>query len=88
MSIGLHAVNWPGIEKFGWCRKVADVVCSVIEEVSMESVGLWLTPLVLLPGVAILLISTSARYGEIHAEFHRLLGQSDHSDAAQYVGGA
>jgi len=43
----------------------------------MESVGLWLTPLVLLPGVAILLISTSARYGEIHAEFHRLLGQRD-----------
>ena len=39
----------------------------------MEETGLWLTPLVLLPGVALLLLSTSIRYGQIHEEFHHLL---------------
>ena len=39
----------------------------------MELNGAWLTPLVLLPGVALLVLSTSARYAQIHEEFHRLL---------------
>jgi hypothetical protein len=39
---------------------------------------LWLTPLILLPGVALLIMSTSARFGQVHAEFHHLL---DHPDA-------
>ncbi|MHC4140789.1 MAG: DUF2721 domain-containing protein [Planctomycetota bacterium] len=38
----------------------------------------WLTPLILLPGVALLIMSTSARFGQIHAEFHHL---PDHADA-------
>jgi hypothetical protein len=33
----------------------------------------WLTPLILLPGVALLIVSTSARFGQLHAEFHRIL---------------
>ena len=33
----------------------------------------WLTPLILLPGVALLIVLTSARFGQVHAEFHRLL---------------
>jgi hypothetical protein len=33
----------------------------------------WLTPLILLPGVALLIASTSARFEQVHAEFHRLL---------------
>ncbi len=37
--------------------------------------GTWLTPLVLLPGVAMLIMSTSARYGQIHQEFHRLVSE-------------
>ena len=37
--------------------------------------GTWLTPLVLLPGVAMLVMSTSVRYGQIHQEFHRLVGE-------------
>jgi hypothetical protein len=37
----------------------------------------WLTPLVLLPGVALLTVSTANRFGQIQAEFHRLL---DHPD--------
>ena len=39
----------------------------------MESESVWLTPLILLPGVALLIISTSARYGQVHSEIHRLL---------------
>ncbi|MFC1759085.1 DUF2721 domain-containing protein [Planctomycetota bacterium] len=33
----------------------------------------WLTPLILLPGVALLIVSTSGRFGQLHAEFHRIL---------------
>ena len=29
-------------------------------------------PLVLLPGVALLVLSTSARYAQLHGEFHHL----------------
>jgi hypothetical protein len=38
----------------------------------------WLTPLILLPGVALLIVSTSARFGQLHAEFHRIV---EHPDA-------
>ena len=34
---------------------------------------LWLTPLILLPGVALLIVSTSARFGQLHQQFHDLL---------------
>ncbi|QDV51367.1 DUF2721 domain-containing protein [Gimesia fumaroli] len=44
----------------------------------MSSTEFWLTPLILLPGVALLIVSTSARFGQIHTEFHHLL---DHPDA-------
>jgi len=39
----------------------------------MQNVEIWLTPLLLLPGVALLIMSTSARYGQIHAELHHLI---------------
>lgn len=39
----------------------------------MIDTALWLTPLVMLPGVALLVLSTSARYAQIHEEFHHLL---------------
>ncbi len=39
---------------------------------------LWLTPLILLPGVALLIGSTAQRFGQLHTEFHHLL---DHYDA-------
>jgi len=38
----------------------------------MEMMGFWLTPLLLLPGVALLLMSTSIRYGQLHDELHRM----------------
>ncbi len=39
----------------------------------MNSMELWLTPLLLLPGVALLILSTSARYEQIHNEIHHLM---------------
>jgi hypothetical protein len=49
----------------------------------MFTTELWLTPIVLLPGVALLTVSTANRFGQIQAEFHRLL---DHPDShAQIV---
>ncbi len=47
----------------------------------MGDVASWLTPLLLLPGVAILIASTATRSSEVHAEIHRLLHET--SDAAK-----
>ena len=44
----------------------------------MNATEFWLTPLILLPGVALLIGSTSARFGQVHTEFHHML---DHPDA-------
>lgn len=38
---------------------------------------LWLTPLILLPGVALLIMSTSTRFGQIHDEFHHFFLHPD-----------
>jgi len=35
----------------------------------------WLLPLLLLPGVALLIMSTSIRYGQLHNEVHHLLDE-------------
>ena len=39
----------------------------------MQNAEIWLTPLLLLPGVALLIMSTSTRYAQIHTEIHHLL---------------
>ena len=44
----------------------------------MFATEVWLTPIILLPGVALLTVSTANRSGQIQAEFHRLL---DHPDS-------
>lgn len=44
----------------------------------MFTTEVWLTPIILLPGVALLTVSTANRFGQIQAEFHRLL---DHPDS-------
>ena len=41
----------------------------------------WIAPLLLIPGVGLLLVSTSARYDALHTEIHQLL--HDTSKAAQ-----
>jgi len=38
----------------------------------MEGTVNWLMPLLLLPGVGLLLLSTSTRFGQLHAEVHQL----------------
>ena len=43
----------------------------------MDQTGLWLTPLILLPGVALLVMSTSSRYGRIHDEVHHLFAHGE-----------
>ena len=42
----------------------------------MTETALWVTPLLLLPGVGLLIVSTAARYGEAHAEVHHLLAEA------------
>ncbi|MEM9460879.1 MAG: DUF2721 domain-containing protein [Myxococcota bacterium] len=44
----------------------------------MEGTNFWLTPLALLPGVGLLVMSTAARFGQLHAELHHHL---EHGDA-------
>ncbi|WP_457651566.1 DUF2721 domain-containing protein [Rhodocaloribacter sp.] len=39
----------------------------------MDLTGLWLTPLILLPGVALLILSTAFRFNRLHDEMHELL---------------
>ena len=43
----------------------------------MFTTEVWLTPLILLPGVALLIVSTSARFSQLHTEFHRLVDRPD-----------
>ena len=47
----------------------------------------WVTPLLLLPGIGLLLVSTSTRYEAVHQEIHTLLkhASDDHSDCASHV---
>lgn len=42
----------------------------------LGEIGVWLSPLLLLPGAALLIMSTSARYARIHNEIHHLLEHS------------
>ncbi len=38
----------------------------------MNNPEIWITPLALLPGVALLILSTSTRFGQLHTEIHHL----------------
>ena len=35
----------------------------------------WVMPLLLLPGVALMVLSTATRFGQVHDEIHRLMGE-------------
>ena len=37
----------------------------------MNDAGIWVTPLLLIPAVGLLILSTSARFGQLHEEFRR-----------------
>ena len=43
----------------------------------MDAELLWVTPLLLLPGVGLLVMSTAARFGQIHEEIHHVLTHPD-----------
>lgn len=38
----------------------------------MNSIGIWLSPLLLLPGAALLILSTSIRFNRLHDEIHHI----------------
>jgi len=44
----------------------------------MESASLWITPLVLMPGVGLLVMSTAIRFGQVHEEMHRHAASGSH----------
>ncbi len=49
--------------------------------------AIWFTPLLLLPGVALLVMSTSARFGQVHGEIHHLMKRKEggHNMPAHYL---
>ena len=47
----------------------------------MDDVSLWVSPVVLVSGVGLLVLSTSARYGQLHAELRELMNEA-RSEAA------
>ena len=50
----------------------------------MESTGLWAAPLLLIPGVGLLVLSTSVRFGQLLQELHRQRGEG-HSRAVKHL---
>ncbi|MCG8349597.1 MAG: DUF2721 domain-containing protein, partial [Chloroflexales bacterium] len=46
-------------------------------DATMFTAEVWLTPLILLPGVALLIVSTTTRFGQMQTEFHHLLDRPD-----------
>ena len=48
-----------------------------MKENLMVELGLLITPLLILPGVGILIMSTSVRSGQLHEEIHRILGTAE-----------
>ncbi len=45
----------------------------------------WLFPLILLPGVAMIIMSTSGRYAQIHQELHHILEEQENISPLYYV---
>jgi hypothetical protein len=52
----------------------------------VDDVSLWVSPVVLVSGVGLLILSTSARYGQLHAELRELI--NDARDQATVDGSA
>jgi len=50
----------------------------------MESIGIWLSSLLLLPGVAMLILSTSFRLNRLHDEVHHQTEQQ-HSPSKEII---
>jgi len=50
----------------------------------MESIGFWLSPLLLLPGAALLILSTSNRLNRLHDEVHHQI-DGKHSPSKEMI---
>jgi len=50
----------------------------------MENTGLWVAPLLLMPGVCLLILSTSMRWGQLHQELVRQQSEG-HEDAISHL---
>jgi hypothetical protein len=50
----------------------------------MNDTGIWAAPLLLIPAVGLLVLSTSARFGQVHEEFHRRRGD-EHFHAVKHL---
>lgn len=50
----------------------------------MDSIGFWLSPLLLLPGAALLILSTSNRLNRLHDEVHHQMDQ-EHSPSKEVI---
>ena len=50
----------------------------------MEAIGIWLSPLLLLPGVALLILSTSNRLNRLHDEVHHQIDEK-HSHSKETI---
>jgi len=48
----------------------------------MSNSELWITPMILLPGIALLILSTSTRYSRIHDEIHHLIDFKENNQKA------
>ena len=47
----------------------------------MQNADIWLAPIIILPGVCLLLISTAARAGQLHNEFRQLTKEKNKPSA-------
>ncbi len=50
----------------------------------MEAIGIWLSPLLLLPGAALLILSTSNRLNRLHDEVHHQIDEK-HSHSKETI---
>ena len=47
----------------------------------MDVIGIWLSPLLLLPGVGLLIMSTSQRFNRLHDEIHHIMEEGSSKSA-------
>lgn len=51
----------------------------------IQPTAFWLFPLILLPGVALIVMSTSARYAQIHEELHHIIEEQENISPMYFV---
>jgi len=49
----------------------------------VETQVIWLAPLLILPGISLLIVSTSSRFANLHTEVHHWITQREHPEVIQ-----